>query len=432
MERSFLTSWLRVIFLVFVAPQSSLAFEIDSEYRSIPTDRGFQEIRDSVSPNLIDSEYQSDLLTYTDSPFTVGYEISSLLEAEGSTERQSSGFFDTSAGSLSATQFDFRLRAKFISALTEDLRFLFLRTEHENYEEQSSTSIVELQYRLKDRFWLSAYGSLARMKREDDAGFALTWRDQDAGQTREARLYVSFPDFTRSERNDAGDRFQSNPSVLGWKSTRVRSDLFRSIEIRRESPVSWRDATEGLEYEMTLLSYKRVAPNWTLRAQLDRKRAAKQTFDVNGAVASEDGLTRFREQLEWRRRVRRLEAGIAWTGRRWEDGQSRKLMHENLMFFFDWRPSAILAEEVKNLGETTAGPELGIETTRFAKYGDSSLGSATTRDLAWESRLNSRYRWVFEKNGERVGELSLALTFDIDRAEGGLFEGGHGQFQMSF
>jgi hypothetical protein len=130
--------------------------------------------------------------------------------------------------------------------------------------------------------------------------------------------------------------------------------------------------------------------------------------------------------------MKRLEAGIAWVGRRWEDGQSRKLIHENLMFFFDWRPSAVSEAEIKNLGEAISGPEIGLETTRFAKHGDASLGSPTTRDLAWESRLNSRYRWVFEKDGERIGELSLALTFDVDRTEGGFFEGGHGQFQISF
>jgi hypothetical protein len=410
---------LLIVLVLVSAPQILLAFEIDSEYRTIPTDRGFQEIRDSVSPSQIDSEYQSDLLTYTDSPFSISYESAAV-------------FFETSAGSLSATQFDFRLRAKFIKPLSENLRFVFLRTEHENYEEQSSTSIVELQYRLNEPFWISTFGTLDRMKREDDVGFALTWRDQELGQAREARFYITFPDFTRSERNDASDRFQSNPSVIGLKLIRSRPDLFRLIEFRRESPVSWRDATEGLYYEMTFFSYKRVTPSWALRAQFDRKQAAKQSFDISGAVTSEDGMTRHREQLEWRQRMKRLEAGIAWVGRRWEDGQSRKLIHENLMFFFDWRPSAVSEAEIKNLGEAISGPEIGLETTRFAKHGDASLGSPTTRDLAWESRLNSRYRWVFEKDGERIGELSLALTFDVDRTEGGFFEGGHGQFQISF
>jgi hypothetical protein len=411
MERSS-SLFLVIAILAFFSSLSAEAFEIDSEYRSIATERGYAGLLEALQPKPIDSEYQSDILTYSDSPFLV-------LGSFG----ESKNIFSTSAGSLSATQFDFRLRAKCAQSLTEDLRFVFLRTEQENYEEQASGSFVELQYRLaQSRLWLAAYGSLARMKREDDVGLALLWRDAEGAVKREHRVYVTFPDFTRSERNDAGDRFVSNPVSFGWKFESSRDGIYRSSEVRRESDVEWRDAAAGVEYGMTMASFQRVTDKTSFRVQLDRKRVTKNTFDASGVVTAKEGLVRERSEVEWRRRLQvvSVEGGAAWVVRRWEDVLGRKLTHENLMFFMDWRPWVV------------AGPEFGLEATRFARHGDASLGSLTTRELAWESRLNTRYRWVFQKDDRPLAELSVALTFDLDRAEGGVFEGGHGQFHLQF
>ncbi len=434
MERS--SAFFRTLLpLVLFLPVTAPAFEIDSEYRSIATERGYAGLLESLSPKPLDSEYQSDILTYSESPFSLlaSSDISPGNFAAG--QERVAGIFSTSAGSLSATQFDFRLRAKFARALSDSLRFVYLRSEHENYEEQASASFVELQYQIAgSRLWLAAYGSLARMKREDDVGFAAIWRDPSEVLRREHRLYVTFPDFTRSERNDAGDRFQSGPTVIGWKfESQNASGVYRSSEVRRESDVDWRDSASGIEYGTTMASFKRVTDRSSFRAQLDRKRIVKNTFDALGVVSAREGLIREREQLEYRRRTmtQELEGGVAWVARRWEDVVGRKLMHENLMFFFDWRPLPVLSDDPA-MWRPQPGLELGLEATRFAKHGDVSLGSPTTRDLAWESRLNTRYRWVFSRNEETVAELAVALTFDLDRAEGGLFEGGHGQFLMRF
>lgn len=173
---------------------------------------------------------------------------------------------------------------------------------------------------------------------------------------------------------------------------------------------------------MTMASFQRVTDKTSFRVQLDRKRVTKNTFDASGVVTAKEGLVRERSEVEWRRRLQvvSVEGGAAWVVRRWEDVLGRKLTHENLMFFMDWRPWVV------------AGPEFGLEATRFARHGDASLGSLTTRELAWESRLNTRYRWVFQKDDRPLAELSVALTFDLDRAEGGVFEGGHGQFHLQF
>ncbi len=400
---------LLILSAVSLCTSVSFAFEIDGEYRSISTERGFE----LIDPRPIDSEYQSDLLTYSTSPSdVVGF--SGLRH------------FYLSAGSLSATQFDFQLRAQVIEELSPGLVFKFLRTEHENYEEAVRNSIVELQARIAESsFWFAAYGTLARLKKEDDIGFSLLWRKTE---NHELRFFTTFADFTRSERNDTGDFFVGpGPMVTGLKWVQNRSKVYREFLIRRESSVEWRDpiTSRSFTYGHHVVSgmVRRTdadeSQSWlALRWQWDRKHTGILALDTNGSVTSRDLVDRDRYQIELRRNLvwnddLSVQIGTLWVARQWRDENDRQLQHQNLSPFIDVRHGGI---------------ELGIEATKFEALGDLSLGSSTVRTEAIESRLNGRYNFTFE-NG---ASLSLALTFDIDRAEGGAFEGGHGKFQTTF
>lgn len=394
----------------FLQISQSLAFEMDGEYRSIPTERGFE----LMDPAPIDSEYQSDLLTYAVSPHD-------LVSFSGQRH------FYLSAGSLSATQFDFQLRAQIEEELNPGLIFKFLRTEHENYEEAVRSSVVELQSRLgESAFWLAAYGTLARLKKEDDVGFALLWRRPE-NEKQELRLFLTFADFTRSERNDTGDFFEGpGPMVLGAKWVRESSNVYRELLIRRESSIEWRDPNSSRSYtygHQTVAGFmrrKNLSENWlSLRWQWDRKHTGLATLDTTGAVTGRDLVDRDRQQIELRRNHIvndnwLLQFGGLWVARQWREENGRELFHQNLSPFLSVR--------------NKKGIEIGVEATKFEALGDLSLGSATVRTEAVESRLNGRYHFEFENSAS----LSLALTFDIDRAEGGAFEGGHGKFQTSF
>ena len=384
---------------------------MDGEYRSIQTERGFE----LLDPSPIDSEYQSDLLTYAVSP-------EDFLKFS---ERR---HFYLSAGSLSATQFDFQLRAQIEEELSSGLVFKFLRTEHENYEEAIRSSVVELQARLSESaVWFAAYGTLARLKKEDDVGFAFLWRrPKTENENRELRLFVTFADFTRSERNDTGDFFVgAGPVALGLKWVRESTNLYRELLIRRESSLEWRDPSSNRSYTYghhAISGFLRRidSGNWlSLRWQWDRKHTGVLTLDTAANVTGRDYVDRDRQQVELRRHLViddlwSTQFGALWVARQWREENSRELLHQNLSPFFSVRFGP--------------GVELGIEATKFEALGDLSLGSATVRTEAIESRLNGRYHFAFE-NG---ATLSLALTFDIDRAEGGAFEGGHGKFQTTF
>lgn len=396
----------------FLQISQSIAFELDGEYRSIPTERGFE----LMDPAPIDSEYQSDLLTYAVSP----QDLLKFSEPR---------HFFLSAGSLSATQFDFQLRAQIEEELNPGLFFKFLRTEHENYEEAVRSSVVELQTRLgESALWFAAYGTLARLKKEDDVGFAFLWRrPSKEDEKQQLRLFLTFADFTRSERNDTGDFFAgTGPMVIGLKWMRESSNVYRELLIRRESSIDWRDPNSSRSYtygHQTVAGFVRrndLGENWfSLRWQWDRKHTGLATLDTAGAVTGRDLVDRDRQQFELRRNHAlndswKLQFGGLWVARQWREENGRELFHQNLSPFLSVR--------------NENGIELGIEATKFEALGDLSLGSATVRTEAVESRLNGRYHFEFE-NG---ATLSLAMTFDIDRAEGGAFEGGHGKFQTSF
>lgn len=386
---------------------------MDPEYRSIPSSRGFELIQ----PALIDSEYQSDLLIYSMSPQQVAEWGAAILR--GWNRPESSGEFFLSAGSLSATQFDFRSRALIRARLVDGLGFQFLRSEEENYEESSSHSIVELEQRLgQSELSLAAFGEIGRLKKEDDVGFALLHRSDDRQAM--SRLSLMFPDFTRSERNDLGDRFETGaePLVVSFVHRQVSAQVYREFSARIERPTRWLNPSAGTLYTYSQLAFGGtvVASGFgSLRGQFDRKETAVET------TASRVWQTVIRDRLELDARHEvvlggdaRLEMGAAWVSRHWHDQLARRFMQQTLQPFLWWKHDS--------------GAELGWETSFSRAYGDSALAAPMLRWSAEESRLNARYRWRFRERGE----LLLALTFDADGADGGVFEGGHGQFALAF
>ncbi|MDX9731427.1 MAG: hypothetical protein RBT63_06630 [Bdellovibrionales bacterium] len=382
-----------------------------------------------MSPAIVDSEYQSDLLTYALSPL----DHWRLRYATAKLER--SGSFFLSAGSLSATQFDFKLRAELIAPLgqgplSDDIVFRFLRTEDQNYEENSNHSIFELHARLaKSDFWVSAFGELTRAKKEDDVGFTLAHRSEQGEGLRVLRVGVTTADFTRTERNDAGDKFAdgTDPVVWTFGYESFAADLYRELYVRYEQPVHWQDRTASQTY---VYSHAVIGGSWiwrehessvrfrSLRWQWDSKETSLLTH------ATDSYASRFRErhEVEWRAGHPlslwggrfSWEWGLSWVARHWRDEAAQRLTHQNLLPFL-WFKHA-------------SGAEIGWETTFFRAYGFMGLASPSLRQVAEESRLNARYRYRFSERGE----VSLALTLDVDRAEGGAFEGGHGQFTLVF
>ncbi len=385
--------WFLIILFLGVG---ATAFELRPEYRSLPSERGFE----LMNPKLIDSEYQSDLLTYSASPWMPGQ------------PRGGIGRIYVSAGSLSATQFDYHLLGEVRKSLSPGTHVSFLRIEEQNYEEAFNTSMLELEWGTSP-FSLSVYGSLSRMKRDDDVGLALAMRGE-----RETRFFVTLADFTRSDRNDDGDYFDKGGEavVYGVVSRRQLGAVGSEWYIRREAPVSWRSPSlrQQYLYEQTAVGFTRTQADSSLRGFFDRKETSIR--DLNSDQLR--SILRDRIELEMRSidsdGAVVVESGLLWVARLWHDENSRHLIHQNLSPFLWLR--------------FHSGIELGWETTFFRAFGDLSLASPSLRAEADESRVNLRYRHRFVENGE----LILALTADADQAEGGVFEGGHGQFVVDF
>ena len=387
---------IHVFLLTVLTGLRSSAFELKPEYRSLSSERGFE----LMNPRLIDSEYQSDLQTYSTSPWMPGQ------------PRGGVGRLYVSAGSLSATQFDYHLLGELRKRLSPGTRVLFTRVEEQNYEEAFNASMLELEWGTAP-FGVSVYGSLSRMKREDDVGVALTYRG-----ARETRFFATLADFTRSDRNDDGDFFDqgSEALVYGFVSRAQIGAQGSEFYIRREAPVSWRSPVlrQQYLYEQTAIGQARTTANMSFRWFVDRKETSVRDLNTDRLRS----MLRDRYEVE----VRSIdsdgplivESGILWVSRHWHDENSRRLTHQNLSPFLWLR--------------FHSGIEVGWETMFFRAFGDLTLASDTIRSEAEESRINLRYRHRFAESGELV----LALTADVDRAEGGFFEGGHGQFAVDF
>ncbi len=400
------------------------AEEVAPEFHTFPTWRGLQ----LLDPRLIDSEYQSDLEAYSESPLR-----RSWLNAKN--------FFAVSAGSLSATQFDSRLQAQLATELSDRLEFRFHRLENENYEETLKASLLELAYRLDQEWWISAYGSLERFKKEDDVGFALIWRQRDAFASnpspdgaasvnsavlaQEFRLFATQVDFTRSERSDSGDTFTRGKAP--WSFGYVYRMPHLQTYLRRESKTEWVSPTDDrrMTHEKTAWGYARrdADRGQAIRLFADRLTQSLATIST-GATRS---WRRDRLEAEYRRRYAletsnpkgsQIDVGLSWVRREWENEVSSRMIHQQTSPLISWLENG-----------DTPGWEVSYGGTWFRAFEDLSLGPAQLKSTAWESRLNLRRHIHFE----RRGRLELALTFDLDGGgEFGTFEGGHGQFVVEF
>jgi hypothetical protein len=120
------------------------------------------------------------------------------------------------------------------------------------------------------------------------------------------------------------------------------------------------------------------------------------------------------------------ETGLGWFTRSWRDEDNRTLEHENLMPFIWFRHKGF--ERLPGFFDELS---LGYELTFFRARGDLTLAAEELKTSAVEHRANLRYEFALKDDAT----LGLLVSADIDslvRGSGGLFEGGHGWFKVSF
>jgi hypothetical protein len=293
---------------------------------------------------------------------------------------------------------------------------------------------------MDQEWWLSAYGSLERFKKEDDLGVALIWRQRDAfaspasseslssfasapeALAQEFRLFATQVDFTRSERSDSGDTFARGKAP--WSFGYVYRTPNLETYLRRESQTEWISPADDrrMTHEKTAFGYTQRDPNRQHAVRLFADRLTQSLTTISSAASR--SLRRDRIEAEYRRRYSleakgtQIEVGLSFVRREWQNEFDARMIHTQTSPLISWLENG-----------DSPGWEVAYGGTWFRASEDLSLGAAGLKSAAWESRLNLRRLIAFDTRGR----LELALTFDLDGGgEFGTFEGGHGQFVVEF
>lgn len=420
------------LLISITSARQAFGFDIFPEFHGLSEHEASELDRTSI----IDSEYQSDFITYfRSSDWDSAFHAKSMA-------------YDLSLGSFNHTHFLHHDRLKLHKKLSGSLQFRFTYFKQRDFDVDQSHAILELVQNLTSRFSLSVYGQPSHFKRQNDLGVALLIH---LSPTHELRLYNTWIDFTRLEQhNDRSDRFikGSEPIVFGltdrWYSGEndIPGQFFETF-VRIEPSVRWdirfdqheykyRMTTIGTASRLALKSWPQAYVN--TRLQFSKKFEGFTPYSTSSSK-SQSSLKRYLVQSAFsleappktifgRQAV--IEPGIGWFHRSWRDHQNQYLDHRNL---------------VANIWLKLNGPErapgqydtlaIGYESTFFSSSGDLAPAADQLKAWAVEHRANLRYSFAFHENAS----LAIALSGDIDaaiRGSGGLFEGGNGQFRIFF
>lgn len=216
---------LHVLTAALLAASEAKAFDIFPEFHSLT------EIEASGLDNsaIIDSEYQSDAITYMrPSPWDAEFHAAPMA-------------YDLTFGSFNNTHFLHYDRLKLRKSLLDTLEFRFTYFKERDFDTDQTHAILELVKRLTPAFSVSVYRQPSHFKRENDIGIALLVH---LSETHEFRFFNTWVDFTRPEHNDRTDTFitGNEPIVIGftdrWYSPKdAAPGQFVETYLRYESPV---------------------------------------------------------------------------------------------------------------------------------------------------------------------------------------------------
>jgi len=423
------------------------AFDVFPEFHSLSEN----EVTELDRTDLIDSEYQSDVITFLP-PLRWDADLLTSKRA-----------LDLTTGSLSGNFFMQWTRARLKHSLFENLEFRFTYFQQRDWDTDQTHAILELVQRISPALALSAYGEPSATKRQTDFGLALLINPSTG---HEIRLFHTWVDVTRASHNDQPDRFSKGKSPVAWGLVgRCEDCLGRSFErgrtdhssegsitlaetdadwleyhVRIESPTEWSlpqsDLLHTFEHWSTGVKARWFyGQGWAFntRLQASRKKEARSPLGGTSSVTHESYDRRIYESLVsvespnllWGSIPYKVEPGLGWFERTWQTETVAKLRHNNFTSFvwMKWRGPVI--------EDHPSSIDLGYEVTIFQSDMPEPLRAWGLKRRTTEHRLNFRYMIPFRDSAQ----LSLALTGDPDaatRGEGGLFEGGNAQFRAFF
>lgn len=404
--------------ITLLVPISAIGFEAFPEFESLT------EVEETSfdTPTKISREYTSDLISFTR---PLAWESLWL---------QTDTAFELSLGSLSGDAFLTDNRAKFHKYLSDIWQFRFTYFDQRNYETESIHHIVELIYWPNPSIGFSTYFEFSRYKREDDLGFAILYRPQ---LNHEIRLFFTFVDFIRTERNDRTDRFLAHHEpfaygLVGRFYATTKRDFFE-YAFRYETEAHWFFPEQFYEYHygkkhFSLAFQKFIDENQSIsgRLEADQKYEGRFKTDAQSTISPQafktDRITTFLQtdllnqgpNSRWN-----YTAGLAYAYRYWLT-DNKSAISRDVMPFVSW--------QIPTPNQNPDFWKFDYMATIAQNAGDESLRANPIRSQTLEQRINITYEIPFKDNAW----LSMGLTFDADLSQGEAFEGGNGRFRASF
>jgi len=411
--------------LILLLSGSAHAVELVPEYHSLdePETAAFD------SPADLGPEYASDLLAFTKS---AKWEYLWLSTRKG---------LDLSIGSTGARHFMISHRLRVLENLDDRLEFRFHHFDESHREREASHAVFEFAAWPLPAWGLAFYGEPHLHKRKDDLGAALLLRP---GPRREIRLFNTFVDVSRQDRNDRNDRFvrgslprSFGATARGWRDPREGRGEFLEAAFRYDTPTRWVFPDEGLEYSYwkwtsSLWARRRIGdgPHVNVRIQADRKFEGREPRNADSSVRS-DALRTDRyfttAQSEWERPFPGWDggiiAGVQFAARDWRDRSGRAYYRDLLPHVWFLLPP----------GKGSGRFHLGYEFTWHREGGPSGIpgprGPLGPDDGRIEHRLNIAYEAAW---GDRAA-LRALISADLDEfLTRKTWEGGCLQFRTGF
>jgi hypothetical protein len=392
----------RSLFLIFFLFSTS-AFAAFEEYLYFSE----SEQAETNSPRRIDSEYFSDILTY-----------SLPLQMQARYLRSTSAY-DLTVGSLGSTRFATQQRLRLDHQLNEHFTLRLLYIEKKDFEQSLQHFIVELQYHMNAFWTMAGFTELQSLKQGNDVGLASVFHLSDDLQV---RFFMTAVDFSFNLRVEDNIRSTSNTYHYGFISRWIpsgESEEFAELYLTAHTPVNrdlldlgstyfFRDTRTGLRGRHTLNQPSEFL-NWDVNYRYAAESELSPPSESPQGIWKNDqwNLLLQYENNDWL-------LGVASYLRKWDIGGTDVIQDNYLPHI--WR-------KIYWGGEDTL--RLGYEVTMSNTTGPQHLRSPSDVNKSTEHRANLRYSINFNERAY----LHLQLSADMDDLG---WEGGNGQFQYLF
>lgn len=408
---------MQIIFLVLTFLFTNVVFAIES----LPEYQVLQTRNRSTQPRsvLIDSEYQSDLLTYM---YPFSWYVDWLNQEQ---------ILQLSSGSISRKRFAIENRLKLQVPLSEKVKFSFYYFDQSHIEIEEQGHIIDLETRISKKLSASIFGETQTYKSENAFGLALNIYSKENNRH---RIYTISPNFDYNKRNEESDYYAQKPHVFGYHFRKIIGENFLEIILKKNLSSKHIDPTSSIQQSTMgeTLGIKSRSLLSSSFLHLDISQTIDQVEEVpfQSSNVLPSKLSNKKREI-WIQLEKPIDAfgvnsrilfGIQGTER-------TNTTLENSISQIHILPHGWWYWKTSNSKSASQEWGLGGDITYYAVKGPTQFRSASdTKNNDLEYRANVSYLLGFE-----TGQLRFLFTFDLDRfGQADTWEGGAAQLSLFF